>query len=130
MKKLAIMTLSILVLGFTQAQAQGPTEREVPVGINSVYIPGGFDINSDVYVVTSGIFQNTCYRWSRADIPDKSAFEHEIQTMAIVKSGMCLMVLVPFTKEVRLGKLAAGDHTLRFVNGDGTYLEKKLNVEK
>jgi len=39
------------------------------------------------------------------------------------------MVLVPFTKEIRLGKLQTGKHALRFLNGDGTYLEKSLVVE-
>jgi hypothetical protein len=39
------------------------------------------------------------------------------------------MVLVPFNKEVKLGKLNAGKHTLKFLNGDGTYLEKTLTIE-
>jgi hypothetical protein len=39
------------------------------------------------------------------------------------------MVLVPFTKEVKLGKLNSGKHTLKFLNGDGTYLEKTMAVE-
>jgi hypothetical protein len=39
------------------------------------------------------------------------------------------MVLVPFQKEVRLGKFEAGKHTLRFENGDGTYFEKTLVIE-
>lgn len=130
MKSFIAMSLSILLAGWTQAQAQQPGEKEVAVGINSVYVPAGFDINSDVYVVTSGIFPNSCYRWNRAEVTSKTNHEHEIQTMAMVQSGMCLMFLMPFTKEVRLGKLQAGDHTLRFVSSDGTYLEKKLSVEE
>ena len=39
------------------------------------------------------------------------------------------MVLIPYTKEVAIGKLDKGSHTLRFMNGDGTYIEKKLDVQ-
>lgn len=107
-----------------------PATREVQVGINDAYIPGGFDSNSDVYVVASGLFPNGCYRWSRADVKNVSAFNHEVRAIASVTQGMCLMVLVPFNKEVRLGKFEVGTHTLHFVNGDGTYIEKTLQIEK
>ena len=43
---------------------------------------------------------------------------------------MCLMVLVPFTKEIRLGKLSVGTHSVKLVNGDGTYIEKQINIEE
>jgi hypothetical protein len=39
------------------------------------------------------------------------------------------MVLIPFQKDVRLGQLPTGKHILKFLNGDGTYLEKSLVVE-
>jgi hypothetical protein len=40
------------------------------------------------------------------------------------------MVLVPFTKEIHLGKLSVGTHAIRVLNGDGTYIEKQLNIEE
>jgi hypothetical protein len=106
-----------------------PQEKEVAVGISGVYVPGGFDSASDVYVVVNGVFPNGCYRWKRAQVDDKEQFVHEISSLASVSQGMCMMVLVPFQKEVRLGRMPAGQHTLRFVNGDGTYLEKTVSVE-
>lgn len=105
-------------------------EKEVQIGVNDAYIPGGFDINSDVYVVTNGIFPNGCYKWKRAEVNHADPYMHEVKSVATVSQGMCLMVLVPFTKEVKLGKFAAGKHTLRFLNGDGTYLEKSMVVEE
>jgi hypothetical protein len=42
---------------------------------------------------------------------------------------MCLMMLVPFTNEVNLGRLGAGEHVVHFMGGDGTYLEKKIVIE-
>lgn len=106
-----------------------PATREVSVGVNDVFVPGGFDSEADAYVVASGIFPNGCYRWKGAQVTNIDTYNHEVKSTATVSQGMCLMVLVPFTKEIRLGKLASGHHTLKFVNGDGTYLEKALNVE-
>lgn len=111
------------------ADQQAPVEKEVQIGISGVYVPGGFDSASDVFVVVNGIFQNGCYKWKRADVEHKDTYLHEIKSIASVNQGMCIMVLIPFQKEVRLGKFAAGKHTLRFENGDGTYLERALIVE-
>lgn len=108
---------------------QLPVEKEVQIGISGVYVPGGFDASSDVYVVVNGIFQNGCYKWKRADVAHTDAFSHEIKSIASVSQGMCLMVLIPFQKEVRLGRFNSGKHVLRFENGDGTYVEKNLVVE-
>ena len=111
----------------TSAVAAG--EKEVPIGINAVFVPGSFDSTADAYVVVSGIFQNGCYKWGRAEMVSRDAFNHEISPTAIVTPGMCIMVLIPFQKEVRLGKLQTGTHNLRFLSGDGTYLDKTLVIE-
>ncbi|MCS6838038.1 MAG: hypothetical protein NZ480_04250 [Bdellovibrionaceae bacterium] len=103
--------------------------KEVVVGISDVFIPSGFDSTSEAYVVVSGVFPNGCYRWSRAEVERKGNNLHEVRSYAYVQPGMCLMVLVPFTKEVQLGVLESGTHRIRFVNGDGTYLERTLVVE-
>ncbi len=97
--------------------------------INGAYIPAGFDSTSDTYVVVNGVFQNGCYKWKRSEVADKDTFTHEVKSIASVSQGMCLMVLVPFQKEIRLGQMASGNHTIRFLNGDGTYLEKSMIVE-
>lgn len=126
-----VFIAAALALSAFAANASSPTQpaREVMVGINEAFIPGGFDSTSDAYVVVSGIYNNGCYRWSRAEIDHKSTYEHEVRTFANVSPGMCLMVLVPYQKEVRLGTLSSGDHKVRFVNGDGTYLEKNFQIE-
>lgn len=132
MKKLFItMALGMFgSMGLAAADAgQAPNERDVMVAINEAFVPGGFDINSEVYVVASGIFPNGCYRWKGAEVKSPSDTVHEIKAMATVKQGMCLMVLLPFNKEIRLGKFVHGEHTLRFLNSDGTYLEKKIVIE-
>ena len=127
MKRILIALITIASLNVF---AEDPVTKEVPVGISGVFVPAGFDSTSDAYVVVNGVFPNGCYRWSRADETRVDAFTHEIRSMATVTQGMCIMVLVPFQKDIRLGKLGVGKHTLRFVNGDGTHFEKELVVEQ
>lgn len=132
MKKMLLMFIAIVGLNTTitnAVAAEGPKEKEVQVGISGAFIPGGFDSSSDAYVVVNGVFQNGCYRWSRAEVTKVDEFNHEVKSMAIVTPGMCIMVLVPFQKDIRLGRLPTGKHSLKFLNGDDTYLEKTLNVE-
>ncbi|MFN8846205.1 MAG: hypothetical protein ACK5V3_13450 [Bdellovibrionales bacterium] len=104
-------------------------EREVQVGINGVYVPSKIDRRDEAVVVVNGIFQNGCYRWKKSDVKHVAMTTHEVRSFATVSQGMCLMVLVPFQKEVNLGKLNPGRHLVRFVNGDGTYLDRYLNVD-
>ena len=98
------------------------------VNINSVTIPSGFDNDAPIAVI-SGLFPNSCYSWDKSEVKTIDKSTQEIRSFANIRQGMCLMVIIPFSEEVNLGKLEAGEHTLRFVNGDGTYLEKKLIVE-
>ncbi len=123
------ISIVMVLFGFNAMADATPVEKEVQIGLSGVYVPGGFDTGSDVFVVVNGIFQNGCYSWKRADVSHGDAFNHEIKSIASVKQGMCLMVLIPFQKEVRLGRFSAGKHTLKFDNGDGTYFEKSLVVE-
>jgi len=127
--QLVAVTLMIAAPASVLAQDQLPATKEVAVSVSDVYVPGGFDSDADAFVVANGMFPNGCYRWKGADVTNIDALNHEIRSTATVSQGMCIMVLVPFTKEIRLGKLSSGNHTLRFLNGDGTYLEKTLSVE-
>ena len=128
MKKLLIAFVTLASLSLFADEP--PAQKEVPIGISGVFVPAGFDSKSEAYVVVNGVFPNGCYRWSRADETRVDDLTHEIRSMANVTQGMCIMVLVPFQKDIRLGKLAVGKHMLRFMNGDGTFFEKTLSVEE
>lgn len=128
MKKFIALAVTVLMAQFVIAE-QLPAEKEVQIGISGAFVPGGFDSSSDAYVIVNGVFQNGCYKWKRADVSSTGEFTHEIRSIATVTQGMCIMVLIPFQKDVRLGQLPTGKHILKFLNGDGTYLEKSLVVE-
>lgn len=103
--------------------------KEVVITVSDVLVPTKVDHNTDAKVVVSGMFPNSCYSWSRSEVNHPELFRHSIRAMALVSQTMCLMVLVPYTKEISLGRLTPGEHTLRFINGDETWFEKTLIVE-
>lgn len=109
------------------AQSTLPKTSERVVNISTAVIPSGFD-NSEPVAVVSGLFPNSCYSWARADVTHPTGFTHEVRNVANVQTGMCLMVMIPFSEEVDLGRFSPGSHTIRFVNGDGSYIEKTLQV--
>ena len=127
MKLIALFT-SLFIGSF--ALANELPARQVSIPINEAFIPAGFDSQSDAYVVASGIFPNGCYQWDRAEVShDPKDKTHTVKAFASVSQGMCIMVLVPFTKEISLGQLESGKHTIRFHSDDGTYMEKQMEIE-
>ena len=125
--KKALFTAGFLAMS-AGAMASDPVSTRAVVNISAVTIPSGFD-NREPVAVISGLFPNSCYSWDKSEVKNLDVSTHEVRTYASIRQGMCLMVIIPFSEEVSLGKLEKGEHTLRFVNGDGTYLEKKLTVE-
>jgi hypothetical protein len=103
--------------------------KEVVITVSDVFVPGKVSASEDAKVVVSGMFPNSCYSWSRAEVREKDQKDYNVRAMAMVSQTMCLMVLVPYTKEINLGHLPPGEHLLRFINGDDTWFEKKLVVE-
>jgi hypothetical protein len=126
MGKLFLSTLIVFAAFGGLAQADVPTKD---INFSDVFVPADQTTNKDATVVASGMFPNSCYRMKGADVYNKSALEHEVKLMATVSQSMCLMVIVPFTKEINLGRLSPGEHTLRFTNGDDTYFERKLVIQ-
>ena len=132
MKKIILITAALLLTNVFAAQAEQEVEKkETVVALSGAFVPGGFDSKSDVYVVVSGIFPNTCYNWQGADIVQETGSNQvDITAKALVAQGVpCMRVLVPFQKEVNLGQFPQGDYILRFSNGDGTFFNESLKIE-
>jgi len=99
------------------------------INVSNASIPSGLD-NTEPVAIVSGLFPNSCYSWQAAEVTEVSPLVHEVKSFANVRTGMCLMVIVPFSEEVALGKFTTGRHTVRFLNGDGTYMEKTVDVNQ
>lgn len=121
-----VAAISTLTVG---AQAKEGDTHEKIVPINDVYVPSGFDSSSESFVVVNGLFPNSCYKVKDARVDHIGPTLHQVRTYANVTEGLCLTVLVPFHKEVQLGRLSVGDHKIHFMDGDGTYMEKRLVIE-
>ncbi len=130
MRSIILLSVAIIFTSLT-LNAQDIPSKESVVGINSAFVPGGFDSTSDVYAIVSGIYPNSCYSWKRADVePTDGQNVIRVSAVASVTQGMCMMVLVPFQREVLIGTLPVGDYTLRFSNGEGTYFDEALSIEQ
>ena len=127
--KALIASLILLAVAPNFASANPVPTKDVTIGLAEVFVPGGFSSSTNAYVIVSGMFPNSCYNWKTAQVTSPSTFSHEIRAIATVSQTMCLMVMIPFQKEVDLGTLASGVHTLRFISGDDTYFEKQLTIE-
>lgn len=123
--------LSLLCLAATAtAHAEDIITKDVNIAVNDVFVPSTINANEDAKIILSGIMPNGCYRYSRAEVRHADAYTHEVKAIATVTTNtMCLMVLVPFSREVNLGRLTAGQHVLRVIAGDDTYFEKAINVQ-
>lgn len=126
---ISVLILIASVSTHASAALPRPASKDVVIGISEVYVPENTSSASDAQVVVSGMFPNSCYSWKHATVTNTTPLEHEVKSIAEVAQAMCLMVMVPFQKEVHLGKLISGSHTLRFMNGDGTYFERTMRIE-
>lgn len=129
------MFQKIIIAAFTVISLQAfageqPVSIEKTVPINDALVPKSTKANQEVKVVVTGLFSNGCYSYDRADVTHIEDQVHTVSVVANVSQGMCIMALVPFTKEVNLGTLSTGNHTVRFLSGDGTYMERSLFVEE
>lgn len=126
-----VMTM-VLVLGFGVVPAMAdemPPDRDVVVGLNEALMPVSGRVGQNIVAVVSGIFPNGCYRWKGVQISQPESDLREVRAVAAVSQGMCIMVLIPFTKEISLGTFTEGEHAVRFVGGDGTFLERKIRIQ-
>lgn len=101
------------------AFAQQPTEvRWVP---DSVFTPSGFDDNDNAQIVIDGSLPNSCYRAGPTDISVDSQNKviHILDKAYLYQGGYCLMTLVPYTKTLSLGVLAAGKYRIEFEDSRG-----------
>jgi hypothetical protein len=126
---ISFLMFAVMSAPLSFVNAEAVQSKIVPIGVSSVYVPGGFGPDADAFVVASGTFPNSCYKWDHTEVTNVDPMTHEIRSFASVAQTMCLMVIVPYSQEIGLGRMASGTHTLRFLAGDGTYFERTLTVE-
>lgn len=126
---LSAVAVTIFILGLGAGADDQMKEKEVVMPILGVMVPSDVKSQEPVRIVVNGMFPNPCYQWYTAKIGHEDTYTHVVQIIAKVKPVMCIQVMVPFTKEISLGKLEVGSHTLKFPSSDGTSFEKTLVVK-
>ncbi len=109
--KVIYVWLACLVVAQTLNAASAGTY--VPVAVNELFVPRGFDDNDDVVVSLTGNFPTACYQIAHAELKTEGTGRILIQQMAYMVPGPCARVLVPFSNTVHLGRVRAGNYYIR-----------------
>lgn len=115
MLRLSLLIATLLtLLPAARAQADDLSHGVLtPVRPYNTFIPNGFDNNDNVEVVLDGYLPNTCYRMAHTQVsrvPDTNTIK--ITQWARVFPGLCLQIVLPYSVEVPLGQLEAGDYVV------------------
>lgn len=104
--------LGVLLFIGTVAYA-APEPKEVKVALDKAYVPIGFDDNDRVQIMVTGSFPNTCYKVDsvRAEVNAETKSIRVWQS-ALLYSGDCLPIVVPFSQVVNVGLVKEGDYSL------------------
>ncbi len=87
----------------------------VPVGMDNLFVPVGFDDNDEVEIVADGHLPNACHRLTDSFVNvDVEKREITVQPKARRFDGICHDDFkVPYQKVIALGQLAAGKWTIK-----------------
>ena len=142
-KVFAIAVGLTMFAGISQANAQ---ESQGPGDLNAVEIPVetllapsiGFEEKNDIQVVLHGALPNACYSLAGNSVERLGDGKIRVRQLAVRQNtGVCaegaslpvhMTMLVPFTSEVSVGHLNAGDYEFEYLRDNGKEGFRKLNV--
>jgi hypothetical protein len=124
---LALAASATFLAPATAAEREAGIHEQV-VPVMELKLPTTIEKGNDAIVIARGLFPNGCYKLIDPRVRHLSNREHEIEMVANVYEGFCIMSLIPFSQRVHLGFLERGEHLIRVFNGDGTYFEKEMVI--
>jgi hypothetical protein len=113
----------------TAARADQGRNYTAIANVSDAFVPASVEAHEAIPVTVSGMFPNNCYSYDTAQVSERDRFTQVVRVFADVKDSICLMRMTPFLHEFKMGPLAPGEHTVIFINGDGSEIERKLIVE-
>ena len=135
-----LLCVVLSVLGATQAHgATAPAGESVSLPIQSVLMPfEGFDDNDTVQMVVHGNLPSACYQLGEAKFELKAGRVIEVsQAASHLSDGLCdeeeilpdyMRMPIPFTSELTLGHLEAGEYRIEFKGGLGIRQVRTLKI--
>jgi hypothetical protein len=103
---------SAIVFAAALAAAPAFAQTLVPVRVQDLFVPAGFDANDEAMAVLDGYLPNACYRLAHSTATyDSGERAYRVTQYAWLHGGpICLQIATPFTTEVRLGVVPAGGY--------------------
>ena len=145
-KSIGIAIIAALSLmgsrGHADVENDDLQEQMVEVPVLKVFVPfSGYDNNDTIQLVIQGEFPNPCFTLAKS-VVKVSGKTIEAHQMAWVRrdgncgSGDLIDAPVPFTSEVKVGRLKAANYTVNYQSESGTTLRpftvsvaKKISVD-
>lgn len=106
-----LLTLLILV---ASVQAFASNAELVPVPVDDIYVPKGFDTNDNVEVVVTGYLPDLCHHSPKA-LVKREGNNVKVEVKSYYKQpadGSCPEMIVPFTETVNLGLMNKGKYKI------------------
>jgi hypothetical protein len=124
-----LMTIKTLALAaMVSGAAYSAPAGLVPVETERLFVPAGFDDNDNVEVILDGYLPSGCYKLTRPEVSVNPATRRiTVTPMARYFEVPCIEALVPYTYEVQLGALPAGDFE---IVSNGGNLTQKMHVDE
>ncbi|MFZ9595139.1 MAG: hypothetical protein ACO3A2_03585 [Bdellovibrionia bacterium] len=129
-----------LSVGGTEVVQPGEGAHEVEVSVKALLAPSqGYEEKNNIQAVLYGVLPNSCYSLGRAHVEQNDSNPTLIIRQYAIKqtTGMCadeaqlsghFRLSVPFTNEVFIGNLPAGDYQLVYNPGQVAEGARLLNV--
>ena len=111
-----VVFLSVLafLLGPSPSSATSPSDRQsvsLAIEAREIYVPESLGDQEEAVVVLDGSMPDSCYKLAGYSIHYAVATRtYEITQMARRLSGTCLPMTVPYSVDVHLGRLPAGQY--------------------
>lgn len=133
MRKLTLFSLMLFILAPTAVMARNGDPVPYPpisVNVKNVFAPVGFDDNDEVEIVLDGYLPDTCYKLAFSRVTfDESRNVYQVRQYARKPPGICLPMIVPFTTEVRIGPVKAGDYKIESIGAETQSLEVNVAIQ-
>ncbi len=111
------------IISVSAAKADDFVAEEVNISAQALFVPNGFDDNDEVTVILDGYLPDPCHRLTDPEvIKNNDTKLVTVQAKALLFKGECPDVIVPFTQEVKVGRLEKGEYLV--LSKDGRHKER------
>ncbi|MEO5667936.1 MAG: hypothetical protein ABIR96_07755 [Bdellovibrionota bacterium] len=124
-KTFSVLSLGLSLLALSTHVRAEETPLKEPLRINNIFVPQeGYDDNDNIEFVLDGELKNACFQVGSSSVsfdgniidvklessrkPDTFCIQDDAVLPVAIQAG------VPFSKEVEIGALKAGEYTIRF----------------